>query len=141
MKVQVVVTDDRGNVFSGEAALRPATGPSSGKGSPGRKAPRQQTRDDMDFSLPVRPFMRLHAKSLGGPGKFTVLLAWLTKGKAGEQKSLKDIKKAWNHMTEPMGGPFNPAHTTRAKDNGWVDAPKPGFYVLRAGWARALGGR
>jgi hypothetical protein len=83
--------------------------------------------------------MKRHGKSLGGPQKFTVLLARLSGGKIGTAISLKEIEKAWNRMTEPMGGRFNPAYTTRAKDNGWVDTPKTGSYALLSGWASALG--
>lgn len=103
-----------------------------------RKAQRP-TRETLDFSLPVRAFMKRHARRLGGPQKFTALLARLTMGEVGVAKSFKEIKNTWNRMTEPMGGRFNPAYTTRAKDSGWVDTPKTGFYGLRPDWASALG--
>lgn len=106
-------------------------------GRPGRK-PGVPGRTSLDFSLPVRAFMKRHAKNLGGPQKFTVLLARLSSGKAGAAIGLKEIEKTWNRMTEPMGGRFNPAYTTRAKDNGWVDTPRTGFYALLSGWAEAL---
>jgi hypothetical protein len=83
--------------------------------------------------------MRRYGRSVGGPAKFTLLLASLTKGEVGTAASLKDITKAWNRMTDPMGGEFNSAHPTRAKDNGWVDTPRHGSYVLRAGWTAAVG--
>jgi hypothetical protein len=138
MKVRVVVTDGGGNTFEGEATLV-AVGERALHRVSGRK-PRAPDRTSPDFSLPVRAFMRRHhAKRLSGPQKFTVLLARLSEGKTGVAISFRDIEKAWNRMTEPMGGRFNPAYTTRAKENGWVDAPKTGHYALRSGWTAALG--
>src|SRR5436189_227235 len=60
------------------------------------------SREALDFSLPLRAFMKRHARRLGGPQKFTALLARLTIGEVGVAKSLKEIKNAWNRMTEPM---------------------------------------
>jgi hypothetical protein len=139
MKVHVVVTDDHGNVFDGEATLGAVSAPSRSR-PPARRKAQPPSRETLEFTLPARAFMKQHAKRLGGPAKFTLLLAWMTKGKAGDAKSSRDIEKAWNKMTELMGGKFNPAYTTRAKTNGWVDTPKrTGSYVLLERWAQALG--
>src|SRR5439155_12033109 len=114
MKVRIVVTDDAGHTFEGEASLV-----ATGSGPSPRREPNRKERDtgriSIDFSLPVRAFVKRHAKGLGGPQRFTVLLARLSGGKIGAAVSLKEIEKAWNRMTEPMGGKFNPAYTTRAK--------------------------
>jgi len=93
----------------------------------------------LDFSLPERAFIKRHAKGLKGPQKLTVLVARLANGKTGEAVSFKAIEKAWNRMTEPMGGKFNAAYTTRAKERGWLSSPKTAFYALRSGWEEALG--
>ena len=138
MKVRIVVTDDGGNIYEGEVALVSAGGPPSRRRTFDR-LPNRPAGTSPDFSLPVRAFVRRHAKGLGGPQKFTVLLARLSDGKAGVAIGLKEIEKTWNRMTEPMGGKFNPAYTTRAKDNGWVDTPKTGYYALRSSWTGALG--
>ena len=137
MKVQVVVTDDEGNVFKGDTVLVAVPGSRTQRES-GGKVQKPTRREALDFSLPVRAFVKRYAKGLRGPQKFTVLLARLTGGKADTALSGQDVARAWNRMTEPMGGRFNPAYTTRAKDNGWVDAPKTGFYALRPGWTEAL---
>ena len=137
MKVHVVVTDGEGHVFEGDATLVTASGVSRARRTPNRKE-QGPSREKLDFSLPVRSFMKRHARSLRGPQKFTVLLARLAGGKVGVATSLKSIKDAWNKMTEPMGGVFNAAHPTRAKDSGWVDTTKRGFYVLRVGWHEVL---
>jgi hypothetical protein len=136
MKVRVVVTDSDGNIFEGEALLVAVAGAHPRKTPDRRRQGLSQTSPD--FSLPVRAFIKRYAKSLGGPQKFTVLLARLTGGKAGTTVSVREIEKAWNRMTELMGGRYNSAYTTRAKDNGWVDTPKIGSYALLPGWEKAL---
>jgi hypothetical protein len=140
MKVRVVLTDDNGDTFEGEAALVAVSE---------RRAPRRPRRDSEstsaprsgrpDFSLPPRAFVRLHVKGLGGGGqKFTVLLARLTGGKGGQAVPLSDVEKAWNRMTELMDGKFYAKYAQRAKDEGRVDTPKTGHYALRSSWADAL---
>jgi hypothetical protein len=141
MKVHIVVTDPSGQVFEGDATLT-----SVGVGARRRKRPAslketQPRTHAPDLSLPLRPFMNEHARRLSGAAKFTLLLAWLTKGKIGETKSRREIEKAWNGMTALMGGTFNSAHAVRAKDRGWVDSPKSGSFVLLNRWAHAVGNR
>jgi hypothetical protein len=138
MKVRVVVTDDSGNTFEGEATLVAASVRRT-RPTPDPKPQKSTARTKPDLSLPVRAFMKQHGKGLGGAQKFTTLLAKLTDGRTGAAVELKEIERNWNRMTALMGGRFNPAYTTRAKDNGWVDTPKTGHYALRAGWEKALG--
>ena len=139
MKVRLVVTDGGGNTYEGEATLVPTGGV-----PPARKVPEKKVRPIVtaratpDFSLPLRAFMKRYAKGLGGPQKFTLLVAKLSGGKTGPSISLGELEKTWNRMTALMGK-FNPAYTTRAKDNGWVDTPKTGYYALRSSWTGALG--
>ena len=140
MKVHVVVTDGEANIFEGEAILVAV----ARARRPRRTAvanPQFKTRGpaSLDFTLPVRAFVKRYAKNLGGPQRFTLLLARLSGGKVGTAVSLREFEKAWNRMTEPMGGRFNSAYTTRAKDNGWVDTPKTGSYALLSSWAKAAG--
>jgi hypothetical protein len=139
MKVRVVVTDGGGNTFEGEATLVAVAGARAARPTP-RGQPQPSTRTKPDFSLPVRAFIKQHVKGLGGPQKFTALLAKLSGGKTGTAVERREIEKTWNRMTALMGGKFNPSYTTRAKDNGWVDTPKTGHYALRSGWEKALGG-
>ena len=140
MKVRLVVTDAKGNTYEGEATLV-ATGGTHPRGNASARKPRatMTVRVGPDFSLPMRAFMKRHAKGLGGPQKFTLLVAKLSRGKIGPGISLGELEKAWNRMTALMGK-FNPAYTTRAKDNGWVDTPKTGHYALRSSWTGALDG-
>jgi hypothetical protein len=43
-------------------------------------------------------------------------------------------------MTEPMGGDYNAAYASRAKNEGWVDAPDRNSIVLLRHWTNALNG-
>ncbi len=95
MKVQVVVTDDEGNVFKGDTVLVAVPG-SRTKRESGGKVQEPTRREALDFSLPVRAFVKRYAKGLRGPQKFTLLLARLTGGKADTALSGQDVARAWN---------------------------------------------
>ena len=92
------------------------------------------------FSLNVRAFMKRYGSKLSGTQKFTLLVARLAEGNAGRSVSVKDIESWWNKMKGIMGGSYNPAHSTRAKDQGWVNSPKYGVYALSDDWKSAIGG-
>jgi hypothetical protein len=142
MRVHVVVTDDNGKTFEGEATLVAASGARGArKATAGKpKAPPAPAGINPNLSLPVRAFVKRHVKGLGGPQKFTALLARLADGKTGVAVARSEIEKNWNRMTALMDGKFNPAYSSRAKDNGWVDTPKIGHYALLPGWKEALDG-
>jgi hypothetical protein len=141
MRARIVITDERGDVYQGELTLVSAPVTATGRRTPRRKEASQHTvQPELDFTLPVRAFVKRYATatSLGGRQKFTLLVARLAQGKAGVLVALSEISSAWNKMTGLLGGRYNPAHSTRAKEKGWVDAPKPGFYTLRPSWVEAL---
>lgn len=87
-----------------------------------------------DFSLPIRPFIKRYAGNLSGPKKFTLLLARMTLGDLKKEIPLIQIEQNWNKMNSLMGVGFNRFYTQQAKDNGWVDTSKKGFYNLRSSW-------
>lgn len=93
--------------------------------------------ESANFTLPFRPFIKKHARGMSGREKFTLVLAHITKGNVKAETKLETITKAWNSMKGTLGD-FNLAHTTRAKDKGWVDSPKTGVYVLLPGWTEIL---
>jgi len=78
------------------------------------------------------------ARKLSGPQKFVLLLGGLTKGDTTASMDIDRVQKEWNKMTAPMGGRFNPAYVTRAKDKGWVEPVKQGMYKLRSTWCDAI---
>jgi hypothetical protein len=92
-----------------------------------------------DFDANERAFMKSHAKGLSGPKRFTLLVAFLAKGKPDLEVELKDVENRWNKMTRLMGGKFNRFYSNSAKDNGWVNTKKQGVYVLTSRWQNALG--
>jgi hypothetical protein len=71
---------------------------------------------------------------MGGSQKFTLLVAYMSKGDTHKPVPLADIEKQWNKMKTLVDGKFNRAHTIRAKEHEWVDSPKTGMYVLLPGW-------
>jgi hypothetical protein len=71
----------------------------------------------IDFSMPIRPFIKAHSAGMSGAQKFTLLVAYLTKGNEKSTVSLATIEAEWNRMTNLLGGKFNGAHSGRARDN------------------------
>jgi len=91
----------------------------------------------IDFSLNERAFVKRYAVNKSGPKKFTLLLAYLAKGKVGENIRLSDIKKHWNKMKSLLGD-FNMSYTDKAKTHGWVDVGGHGVYKLTKEWEQVL---
>src|SRR4029077_1079141 len=135
MRVSVTVLDDQGKAYGGEANLQvvdvsSVVMPASGDGQIGFST--------LDFNLPVRPFMKKYGSEMSGPKRFTLLLAHCARGAEGVPSNLEELARLWNSM-KGMGGTFNSAYPTRAKDNGWVDSTKTGVYVRLPGWTEILG--
>jgi hypothetical protein len=93
-------------------------------------------RRDLDFDANERAFVKAHARTLSGPKKFVLLVAYLAKGKVGTAVELNEVQKRWNRMTMPnlLNGEFNRFYTSSAKESGWVNTAKQGVYVLRPSW-------
>lgn len=138
MKVQITISTDDGNIYEGEIEL--ATRPKPKKRSQSKAATKAIAAPaKFDFTLPLRAFVNAHrARKLSGPQKFTLLLAALTKGDTSATVDNKRLQKEWNRMTEPMGGRFNAAYSTRAHDKGWIESPNRGVYKLRSTWSEAI---
>lgn len=102
------------------------------------KTLRPASTERLSYTLNERAFMKRYGASLGGAAKFTLLIARLAKGKVGLGIPLKEIEAHWKKMTSVMGS-YNSAHSTRAKEHGWLDAPKYGVYSLSDQWIGALG--
>ena len=136
MQAKLTITTEDGITYQGEVRLTPANVDSGVSKSAG---PIAAFRRDFDFTMPLRAFVTAHgARKMAGPQKFTLLLAGITKGDTTAMVDASEIQKHWEKMTEPMGGKFNAAYPTRAKDKGWVESPKQGIYKLRTSWADAV---
>ncbi len=134
MKVSIIVSDDDGNNYRGEIDLV-ADGAGKRSKRQAKAAPAKPAgKVSVNFATPIRNFVKLHARDMSGPQKFALLVAYLTKGDNKKELLVTDVEKNWNRMKPLLGGKFNVAYTTRAKDNGWVDSPKRGFYVILPGW-------
>ena len=133
MKIRIIITDDRGESFQGEVTMTPV-GEASARHVPQPNDATQASPSALDFGLPVRAFVKRYARGLSGSQRFALLVARLVEGKIGPPVPLKDVEKQWNRMTAFMGGRFNAAYSSRAKDSGWVESAKPGMYSLRANW-------
>lgn len=138
MKVRVIVTDAAGETFEGEVELairaRPQ-GQSKGKRRQ-PKTPRSSGAEGLDLTLPLRPFLKRYARGKSGAAKLTLLVAHMTGGKTATPIDSHDVQATWNRVTAFLGD-YNRAHSTRAKDKGWIDSPKHGQYVLRPSWEQA----
>jgi hypothetical protein len=90
----------------------------------------------IDFSMPMRPFVKKYGKGMNGAKKFTLLVAFLTKGDSSVKVTLAEVEKSWNKMTAKslMGVKFNRLYPSQAKDNDWTHAEKTGSYNLRPSW-------
>lgn len=105
---------------------------------PKRTSPAIHT-GSLSFSLNSRAFMKKYGKGMSGSEKFVLLVAHIAKGKPGREISSDQLSSEWNRMKSVLGGAFNQAHATRAKERGWINSPKRGSYVLSNTWKEALG--
>ena len=146
MKVRVVVTSDEGVSYEGETDLVPSSSTTLKPSKQGAKSAGAVARPSAigvapNFDLPVRAFANRYAKNLSGPRKYAVLVARLCGGKLGQSISPREVERQWRSMTEPMGGAYNGAHLSRAKNEGWIDQPSRESVVLLKDWINALNGK
>ena len=89
------------------------------------------------FDMHSRRFVKCYAKNLGsGSKKFVLILAYLTKGDTSKEMPLNEIEQLWNRTSSKtlLAMKFNRFFPTTAKENGWVDSKKRGFYILDRSW-------
>lgn len=137
MKVQLTVTGDDGVIYAGEVELSVSPSEKSQKLPVSNTATPSSSRE-LNFDLPLRPFMKMYSQSMSGPKRLTLLVAWLAKGKTDVQVQRASVLKAWNKMKALMGGAFNSAYETRARDGGWLHSPKAGVYTLLPNWRNVV---
>ena len=138
MKISIILTDDKGQTFQGVVELAPST---PDKTATRKNISKAHSGLSVSFSMPIRAFIKRHARGLSGPERFSVLVAYLCKGQLGNAVSNSEIEKQWNKMKPLLGGKkLNAAYSTRAKEHGWIDSPSRGKYVICPGWEGALRG-
>ena len=133
MKVTITLMDDRGNIFQGQAELTPSSSRRSIRTKTTAVQAKTAPAQAVNLSSPIRAFVKKHAGGMGGPQKFTLLLAHMVGGDTKKELPFATIRKQWGKMTGLLGK-WNGAHTIRAKDHEWVDSPKTGMYILLPGW-------
>jgi hypothetical protein len=135
MKIEFIIIDDHGKRFIGEALLVPA--PQRKKTGKGTVSPEKGPTlriDDLMFSLNTRAFMKKYSRGLKAPSQFVLLLARLAGGDRSVEVRTDEVAAHWNRMKTVIGVPFHRMYALRAKENGWVDTPKRGTYVLSTNW-------
>jgi hypothetical protein len=137
MKVHIVLTDDSGATFEGDADLSQKLPSRPSRRGPTSVVSQKKSSAKANFSLPMRAFIKAYARTLSGPKKFALLVAYLSKNNPKTTVPFTEIERNWSKMTGLLGK-FNRAHSTRAKDNGWVDSPKQGVYVIVPDWEVVL---
>lgn len=130
MKVHITITDDKGAAFEGNAELTRVSRNTKASRAVVKTHTVLHSASKVSFSLNSRAFMNKYAKDMSGSRKFTLLLARLAHGKVGQEISGDEISSTWNRMKSILGGPYNAAHATRAKAEGWVNSSKWGHYAL-----------
>jgi len=98
-----------------------------------RSNPPPADSSNLDHSMPIRAFFKKYQAGLSGPKKFTLLVAYLSKGNLQKSVPTADLRKNWNKMKGLLGFEFNTFYSTSAKDSDWVDAEK-NSYRLRPSW-------
>ncbi|MBI3528304.1 MAG: hypothetical protein HY067_10070 [Betaproteobacteria bacterium] len=119
-------------------SLARAAKPQTLTSTTGVRRPRttSRQRSNIDFSTPIRPFVKKHAVGMSGPKKFTLVLAHLAGGDVGKKVSLEEVERQWSRMTAKglLDIKFNRFYSASAKDNDWVNTEKSGLYHLRPSW-------
>jgi len=105
-----------------------------------KRATAKTSPRDLDFTTPIRPFVKRHAGSMAGAAKFALVVAYLVRGDENKTVPLSEVEDRWNKMTDKslLGMKFNRLYTSQAKNNDWVHSPTKGQYQLRPSWREIL---
>jgi hypothetical protein len=111
----------------------------AGKVSPGVPP---ASAGQLDYTMPMRAFVKKHSQGMNGAKKFVLLVAYLSKGSTSQTVSLSDVESQWNKMTGRglLGMSFNRLYTSQARENDWASTEKAGTYRLRPSWKAIFNG-
>lgn len=138
MQVTVSAVLDDGTIMEGVAELRPGRLSAIPK-PPTAAHPSVSSLSSpapIDFDLGVRPFMKEHGAKLSAPEKLILLVAHFAKGDVGTSVARAAVVNQWGKMKPIMGGKYNGAYDTRARDTSYLTSPKAGLFQLRPGWEK-----
>lgn len=136
MRVTVSVVDENGNKYEGKADLSLVGDRETQDNAPPR--PDRSVQGSIDFTLPLRAFVRTYAAgNSSGAARLVVLLAFLAAGSDGADVAAERVRAEWGRLTAHLGA-FNRAHFTRAKDRAWIDSASSGLYRLGPRWREAF---
>ncbi|MEK7546940.1 MAG: hypothetical protein AAB536_02060 [Patescibacteria group bacterium] len=95
---------------------------------------------DVDINLNERAFIKKYCLKFNGQESFTLICAFLAKGKGNIPIDLSEIKSVWKRCLGIIGYPYGSIYSTRAKENGWVNVleGKRATYTLGKKWADIL---
>lgn len=144
MKATISIVDDEGRTFEGSIELTLAAGQGKpklkAKSAPKAKATSAPKPESLSYSMNVRAFMKKHSGAKSAHAKYALLVARLAGGKVGTEIAYEKAADEWNRMKSVLGGELRAVYALRAKENGWLDSPKRGIYVLTDSWCEALEG-
>jgi hypothetical protein len=139
MEARISITTTDGTVYEGTAVLTsPDKAPKASSATKATAKMASPKLNDLQFTLPIRPFMKKYGAGLSGSKRLVLLVAHLVKGDIESSVETSAVQKLWSKMSALMGGAYNPAHASRARDNGWIDSPKAGTLTLLSGWKEVL---
>jgi hypothetical protein len=136
MRIDIAVTMGDGTVFRGTTTLSKLEEANTSAADMDERTDGEGA--SFNFSLPTRAFMKRYAEQLSGPKKLTLLIAHMAQGKTEPAVPRADVERLWKKMSGLLGGAYNAAYDTRARDNGWISSPKAGTFKLLDGWANAI---
>ena len=91
--------------------------------------------EKIDFSINERAFFKKYSKDISsGPAIFTLMVAYIVKGKENSEISISDVQKLWKKVDGIFTSKYASIYATRARGNDWVDTKKSGMYILRPNW-------
>lgn len=103
-----------------------------------KKSPKSHS--SVDFSIPIRPFVKKYSTGMSGPKKFTLLVAYLTNADPKKTVPLEEVKNQWNKMSSKglLGMKFNLFYSSSSRENDWVHTPSTATYSVRPSWKDIL---
>jgi hypothetical protein len=146
MRASISITTPDGLTYEGTVSLSQSSGQTQPTAIAGKRkrttsknsSPASETAAALLFGLPIRPFIKRFSSGMSGPKRFVLMVAHAAKGQLSVEVDGQALQKQWSKMSALMGGDFNTAYPSRARDNAWIESPKAGVFVLLGEWKEIL---